>query len=109
MIRALFVCSTARHRGPTAAQIFGEWPGISTDFAGVGRDAGDEVGVEQIEWATLIFVMEQRQTRALEDRFGARLRGKRIVNLAIQDRYTFMQAALIEVLMEKAAPHLRGV
>ncbi len=54
MIRALFICGRARGRGPTAAQIFGGWEGISTDFAGIWDQADDQLGDEQLGWATMI-------------------------------------------------------
>ena len=107
MIRALFICGTGRARGPTAAQLFADLPGVSTDFAGIWEDAQDQLGREQLDWATIIFAMEQRHARRLEDRFGTTLRGKQVVTLSILDKYSFMQPALIAVLQEKAAPQLR--
>ena len=107
MIRALFLCGTGRARGPTASQIFGGWDGVSADFAGIWDEADDQLGREQLDWATMIFVMEQRHARRLEDRFGRALRGKQVINLSIQDKYSFMQPELVEVLMEKAGPQLR--
>jgi len=51
--------------------------------------------------------MEQRHAKRLADRFGHALRGKRVVNLAIRDTYTFMQPELVDLLTGKAGPHLR--
>ncbi len=106
MIRALFICGKARSRSPTAAQVFAAWQGVSTDFGGVSNDADDALSSDQLDWASVIFVMEQRHSRRLSDKFGGALRGKAVVNLSIRDKYTFMQPDLVELLIEKAGPHL---
>ncbi|MEM9097444.1 MAG: phosphotyrosine protein phosphatase [Pseudomonadota bacterium] len=105
MKRVLFICGKGRSRSPTAAQIFAR-DGISTDFGGISRDADDALSADQIEWAELIFVMEQRHRTRLGDAFGPILDGKRVINLAIRDRYSFMEPALIAELEAKVAPHL---
>jgi len=107
MIRALFICGKARRRSPTAAQVFATWEGVRTDFGGVSNDADDALSSDQIDWADQIFVMEQRYAKRLSEKFGPALRGRRVINLAIRDEYRFMDAHLIEALIQKAGPHLR--
>lgn len=107
MKRLLFICGKARARSPTAAQIFAGRPGISTDFGGLSNDADDAVSADQIEWADIILVMEQRHRTRLSDRFGRLLTGRRVVTLAIRDRFTFMQPELVEELEQKAGPYTR--
>ncbi len=107
MKRVLFLCGKARARSPTAAQVFADWSGISTDFAGISNDADDALSADQIDWADVIMVMERRHATRLNDRFGRVLAGKQILVLDIRDRYTFMQQDLINELMDKAAPRLR--
>ena len=70
------------------------------------RAARNPLSGEHVTWADVIFVMEQRHLRRLSDRFGGLLNGKPVINLAIRDNYTFMQAELVELLQEKAGPHL---
>ena len=106
MIRALFICGKARARSPTAAQVFAAWDGVSTDFGGISDDADDALSSDQLDWANAIFVMEQRHARRLGDRFAHVLQGKTVVNLSVRDKYTFMQTELIQVLIDKAGPHL---
>ncbi|MEM7528371.1 MAG: phosphotyrosine protein phosphatase [Pseudomonadota bacterium] len=106
-MRALFICGKARSRSPTAAQVFAEWPGVRTDFGGVSRDADDALSRDQIDWADLIMVMEQRHITRLNERFGKALAGRRIVNLRVPDRYRFMDGALVTLLEERAGPYLR--
>mgnify|MGYP001194454077 FL=1 len=107
LIRALFICTQNRLRSPTAEHVFAAWPGVETDSAGLGNDADVPLSVEQIEWATVIFVMESVHRRRLSTRFRKHLNGKRIICLGIADEYHFMQAELVELLRVKVAPFLR--
>lgn len=105
--RVLFLCSRNRLRSPTAEQVFGGWPGIDVDSAGLADDAEVVLAVEQLEWAELIVVMEASQRRRLQARHRARLKGKRVVCLDIPDNHDFMQPELVALLLKKAGPLLR--
>ncbi len=107
MKRVLFVCGKARVRSPTAAQVFATWDGIRTDFGGISNDADDALSADQIDWADIIMVMERRHATRLNDRFKKILAGKKVLVLDIRDRFTFMEAALIEELINKAGTRLR--
>ncbi|MEM9061327.1 MAG: phosphotyrosine protein phosphatase [Pseudomonadota bacterium] len=107
MKKILFICGKARSRSPTAAQIFAEWDGLRTDFGGLSNDADDALSADQIDWADVIMVMERRHQTRLNDRFGRQLAGKQVLVLDIRDRFSFMDPALVEELMEKAGPRLR--
>ena len=107
MKRVLFVCGKARVRSPTAAQVFADWNGIRTDFGGISNDADDALSADQIDWADIIMVMERRHQTRLNDRFKKMLAGKKVLVLDIRDRYTFMEADLIEELLNKAGTRLR--
>ena len=107
MKRVLFVCGKARVRSPTAAQVFATWEGIRTDFGGISNDADDALSADQIDWADIIMVMERRHATRLNDRFKKILAGKKVLVLDIRDRFTFMEAALIEELINKAGTRLR--
>lgn len=107
MTRVLFICGRARSRSPTAAQVFADMPGISTDFGGISRDSDDALSRDQLDWADLIIVMEERHRVRLSDRFGAAISGRQVVCLGVRDRYSYMQPELIALLREKAGPYLR--
>lgn len=107
LTRALFICGKARSRSPTAAQVFARWESVSTDFGGISNDASDALSADQLDWAEQIFVMEQRHAKRLVEKFRAVMRGKRVINLGVRDNYTFMQPELVDLLIEKAGPHLR--
>lgn len=101
MPNVLFVCGKARMRSPTAADVAAELFEISTDFAGLSRDADEPLTNEKISWADLIVVMERRQIGRLKGLRGALPSGKRVVSLGIPDKYSYMQPELVEILEAK--------
>lgn len=105
--RVLFLCSRNRLRSPTAEQVFGTWPDLEVDSAGLADDAQTVLTAEQQGWAELIVVMEASHRRRLQARHRALLKGKRVVCLDIPDRYAFMQPELVALLLKKAGPLLR--
>ena len=105
--RVLFLCSRNRLRSPTAEQVFGTWPDLEVDSAGLADDAETVLTAEQLGWAELIVVMEASHRRRLQARHRALLKGKRVVCLDIPDRYAFMQPELVALLLKKAGPLLR--
>ncbi|ARS49651.1 phosphotyrosine protein phosphatase [Ectopseudomonas mendocina] len=107
MIRALFICSRNLLRSPTAEQLFGSWPGVETDSAGLAPDAEVRLSAEQVQWATLILVMEKRHRSRLMRQYRQALAGKRVICLDIPDDYAYMQPELIELLQRKVAGLLR--
>jgi predicted protein tyrosine phosphatase len=105
--RVLFLCSRNRLRSPTAEQVFGTWPGLEVDSAGLAEDAEVMLTTEQLDWAELIMVMEASHRRRLHARHRGHLKGKRVICLDIPDDYDFMQLELIALLLSKAGPLLR--
>jgi predicted protein tyrosine phosphatase len=107
VIRALFICSRNRLRSPTAERVFAQWPGVETDSAGLAPDAEVRVSAEQLDWATLIFVMEKSQRSKLARQYRQVLAGKRVICLDIPDDYAYMQPELISLLQRKVPALLR--
>ncbi|QRP63880.1 phosphotyrosine protein phosphatase [Rhodanobacter sp. FDAARGOS 1247] len=105
--RVLFLCSRNRLRSPTAEQVFGAWPELEVDSAGLADDAETLLSAEQLDWAELIVVMEAAHRRRLQARHRRRLRGKKVICLDIPDHYAFMQPELVALLLKKAGPLLR--
>ena len=87
--------------------MFSRVPGIETDSAGLSNDAAVQLSVEQIEWATIIFVMEKAHKNKLGAKFKRHLNGKKIVCLDIPDNYEYMQPELVQLLNMKAGKFLR--
>jgi predicted protein tyrosine phosphatase len=107
LTRVLFICSRNRLRSPTAETVFSAWPGVETDSAGLAPDAVTPLETDQVQWADLVCVMERAHKARLTKRFGAQLKGKRVVCLDIPDDYAYMQPELIALLERKVAPLLR--
>ena len=108
MHRVLFICSSNRLRSPSAERLFADWPGVETDSAGLAADAETPLEREQLEWATLVVVMERRHRQALLRRHAAAMKGKRLVCLDIPDDYAYMQAELLHLLERKAGLSFGG-
>ena len=104
----LFICTQNRLRSPTAEQVFADWPGVETQSAGLGNEAGNPVTPELLAWSDLIFVMEQAHRNKLSTKFRKHLGGKRIVCLDIPDDYAYMDPALVRLLRQKVERFLPG-
>lgn len=107
MKRALFLCSANKLRSPTAEHVFASWPNVETDSAGLAQDATVTLSQEQLDWATVIFVMEKVHRTKLQQRYRRHLNGKRVICLDIPDNYRYLDPTLIRLLEAKAGPHLR--
>ena len=90
-MNALFICSRNRLRSPTAE-----------------RDADNPISSDDVDWAEVIFVMESRHKKRLQQMFGRLLAQKRVIVLGIPDDYEFMQAELVALLTVKVKPHLEA-
>ncbi|OCQ97069.1 phosphotyrosine protein phosphatase [Nostoc sp. MBR 210] len=106
MKKLLFICSQNRLRSPTAELVFAEYEGLETDSAGLDHYAEVPVSTEAIEWADIIFVMEQSHKRKLTKNFQPFLKNKKIICLDIPDDFEYMEPALIELLKKKIIPLL---
>jgi predicted protein tyrosine phosphatase len=106
MKRVLFICSRNQWRSPTAEQVFSSWEGIEVASAGISADAVEPVTPELLQWADLIFVMEQSQRRKLSKKFRQYLKNQKIVVLGIPDEYEYMDPRLVRLLETLVPPHL---
>ena len=101
LVNILFVCGKARMRSPTAADLVSACDGVSSDFAGLSRDADERLSAEQVEWADVIAVMEARQKKRLSELYPSQLSGKKLVVLRVPDRFEYMDPALVALLRER--------
>jgi len=106
-MNVLFLCTQNRMRSPTAEQVFASWPGIETDSAGLHSSAQVVLSPEQIQWADIIVVMEQRHRTTLSKNYGAHLKNKRVICVDVPDKYPFMDPTLVAELEAKVGPHLK--
>lgn len=106
--KLLFICSRNRWRSPTAEKIFDGPDNCSARSAGTEPGARVRVSAGQIGWADMIFVMEKKHLRRLQEKFPDELRDKPVICLHIPDDFQFMQAELVELLEAAVTPHLTG-
>lgn len=108
MPRVLFVCSQNQLRSPTAEQVFSGRAGFEVASAGLNTGAQTPVCAELLEWADVIFVMEESHRNKLSKRFRTHLKNKRVICLDIPDQFDYMDPALVRLLEAKAGPFFRG-
>jgi len=104
--KILFVCSRNRWRSLTAEKIFDGVNGIQARSAGTETNARIKITAGHISWATLIFVMEKKHLRRLQEKFPEEIAAKKVVCLHITDDYKFMQSELVDILEASVSPHL---
>jgi predicted protein tyrosine phosphatase len=107
-LNLLFVCSRNQWRSPTAEQLFRSYPGISVRSAGTSPNARKHISVEDIRWADVILVMEDKHKSRLVAEFTRLMVGKRIHVLDIPDEYKYMDPELVQQLEEAVKPLLDG-
>ena len=105
-VNVLFVCSRNQWRSPTAERVFGRYPGISVRSAGTSPNARKHVSAQDVRWADLILVMEEKHKSRLIAAFTRHVTGKRIHVLDIPDDYKYMDPELVEELKEAVEPLL---
>jgi predicted protein tyrosine phosphatase len=108
-IRVLFICQFNRKRSATAERVFGKDPSLDVRSAGTSADALVKVNERMLDWADIVFIMDEQQRRALEHEFPGNERVARIVSLEIDDNYNFLDPELIELLRSRAIPHIERV
>ena len=102
----MFVCSRNRWRSLTAEKIFDGINGIQARSAGTEPNARIRVAAGHLSWADMIFVMEKKHLRRLQDKFSEEIAGKEIICLHIADDYQFMQPELVDILEASVTPYL---
>jgi predicted protein tyrosine phosphatase len=105
-LKILFICSRNRWRSLTAEKIFNGVNGIEARSAGTEPNARIRVTAGHLAWADIIFVMEKKHLRRLQDKFAEEVAEKKVVCLHIADDYEFMQPELVDLLEASVAPHL---
>ncbi len=105
----LFLCSLNRLRSPTAERVFRGVSGLEVRSAGLDlSSAQTPCEPDDLIWADVILVMEERHRKRLGAQFGEVMRGRKAIVLGIPDRYDFMQPDLISLLLARV-PQFLGV
>ncbi|WP_157314901.1 low molecular weight protein tyrosine phosphatase family protein [Chitinibacter sp. GC72] len=101
--KVLFICSRNQWRSPTAEQLWRQHPRLQTRSAGTSPNARHTVSVDDIRWADVICVMEEKHQSRLRAQFSRLLSNKPIHVLDIPDDYQFMAPELIDLLEQSVA------
>lgn len=104
--KLLFICSRNQWRSPTAETIWRKYPNIQARSAGTSPRARKTVSAQDIQWADMIFVMEQKHKNRLKASFPRLLQYKPLHVLDIPDEYKYMDAELIELLEQSVEVYL---
>lgn len=101
--RVLFVCSKNQWRSPTAEQVWRRHPALSVRSGGTSPGARHAVSDDDVEWAQVLFVMEEKHKTRLLANFRGQLKDKPIHVLDIPDEYKYMDPELVEQLQVAVA------
>jgi len=102
--RVLFVCTANIDRSPTAEDLLKSQCGFEVLSAGTWANARRSISESLIEWADLIFVMEERHSEAV-----LKLKPyaeKKIIVLDIPDIYLRDNQELVKTLKTKLTEYL---
>ncbi|MFA5406318.1 MAG: phosphotyrosine protein phosphatase [Candidatus Nanoarchaeia archaeon] len=103
-MKLLFVCNVGENRSRTAAELFSKEH--ETKHAGA-YEGKARLTSELLDWADVIFVMEEHQREHIASEFTKQYISKRIINLEIPDVYKYNQPELITILKKKVNKWLR--
>ena len=99
-INVLFVCSKNKWRSPTAEKVFSKHAVISPRSRGTGRDARQKISSSDIEWADIVFVMEEKHKKRVLKEFPEEVKLKELYVLDIPDDYRYMDDELVDIFNE---------
>ncbi len=102
----LFVCHQNRVRSATAERLFRRRVDLDVRSAGTSGDALVRVNARMLEWADVVFTMDDGQRTALEQMFPGHPALAQLVCLEIPDQFTFLQPELVAVLEARVTPFL---
>jgi predicted protein tyrosine phosphatase len=99
----LFICSRNQWRSPTAEQVWRPDARLSVRSAGTSAQARRRISADDIAWADVILVMEEKHQSKLRAEFGRALEHTPIHVLDIPDEYRYMDPELVEELERSVA------
>lgn len=107
MKNILFVCSQNKLRSPTAEAVFCDYDDWEVRSAGLNNDAEIPLGLEDIQWAEYIFVMEKIHKKKVQQQFGTVLKDKKLICLDIPDNFQYMDEKLIKILKNTVPKYVK--
>ena len=104
--RVLFICQMNRSRSATAERLFCKRRDLEVCSAGTSDDARVRVNRRMLEWADVIFTMDEDQHDALSRLFPQHPSLDRLVCLDIPDKFGFLDPQLVTLLEERVSARL---
>ena len=104
----LFICSRNQWRSRTAETIFKNKTGFEVKSAGTSKIARIRISRKLIEWAELIFVMENKHKKRISELYPDLLLTKEIIVLDIPDDYKYMDEELVKNLEDSISFYLNN-
>jgi predicted protein tyrosine phosphatase len=104
----LFVCSKNQWRSPTAESVWRRHPSLNVRSGGTSPSARHKVSIEDVQWAHVILVMEEKHQSRLKAEYARALEHKPLFVLDIPDDYKYMDPELI-VLLEASVKSALGL
>jgi predicted protein tyrosine phosphatase len=105
-MKLLFICNIGQNRSKTAAEIFSK--SYETKYFGIYIEYSKKAK-ELLDWADVVFVMEEHQRKFIADNYPKQYITKRILNLEIIDSYKYNQPELIKILKERVNDWLKKI
>jgi predicted protein tyrosine phosphatase len=102
--KVLFVCGWNIDRSPTAEDLLKDRGGFEVKSAGTRMGARNVVSMELIDWADIVFAMEQEHKEAI-NLINPKAE-KKIIVLGIEDDYKRGDPRLVKILEEKLSKYL---
>lgn len=97
----LFVCTANLQRSPTAEELFEDNKNYEASSCGTHLFAEKTITSFAIEWADIIFCMEELHKEFIIKYYPEEIKGKEIVVLSIPDKYYRGDPELVRILKEK--------
>ena len=94
----VFICSQNKRRSLTAEKIFDGVNGHRSYSAGTEKNARIKITAGLLSRADIIFCMEKKHVRRIQDKYGDIICSKKVVCLNILDEYEYMDEELIDIL-----------
>ena len=102
-LNVLFVCSRNQWRSPTGEQVWRRHPRVDARSAGTSTGARRVVSADDLAWADVVLVMEDKHKSRLLAEYCALLLHKPLHVLDIPDDYKYMDPELVELLADPVA------
>ena len=103
-LNVLFVCSKNQWRSPTAEAIYRRDERVSVRSRGTAKAAVQTIRSDDIVWAEVILVMEDKHRQRILADFPGEAKFKPMHVLDIPDDYQFMDSELVELIRSAAEP-----